>query len=121
VMDASILQCDPVTYLESLQPWQQGIIRWVLDLCCGLLVHKDENDVGLRELALTFGWVLVGHELHKRGFADESLDDAEGEGARLSQRDEEWRWASNLRHYAVTAMFHWLTLYEGVYTKAALK
>lgn len=121
VIDASILQCDPVTYLESLQPWQQGIIRWVLDLCCGLLVHKEDNDVGLRALALTFGWVLVAHEIHKQGHGDEFLDDAEGEGARLSQRDQEWRGTSNLRHYAVTAMVHWLTLYEGVYAKAAQK
>jgi hypothetical protein len=126
VVDASICQCDPIMYLESLQPWQQGIIRWVLDLCCGLLVHQVENEICLRDLALTFGSLFVHHELSKEGGLtshrlEDDIEDAEMEVDRMSRRDDRWKRCTSLRHYAVTAVVHWLTLYEGLYTKAASK
>lgn len=119
-VDASILQCDPITYLESVQPWQQGIIRWVIDLCCGLLLHKDESEIGLRDLALTFGSILVLHELRDGG-EEGGVSEADMETERILKRDEAWRKATILRHHAVTAMVHWLTLYEPVYAKGASK
>lgn len=122
IFDASLMQCDPVTFFETLQPSQQGVVLWVVDLCCGMLQHAAETEVSLRSLALTFAAVLASESGDDHSALEEVLiSDAEGETLMRERLDDAWRRRVQLKMHAATAFVHWLSLYEPVYTKAAKK
>lgn len=60
IFDESIAKAEPFAYVASLDPCLQGVVWWIVDLCCALLVHSDANGVSLRALANCFAAVLVG-------------------------------------------------------------
>lgn len=58
VFDSACINCDPISYLQALQPRHRGILMFVIDLCCSLLACRKANGVTPRTLALSFASVL---------------------------------------------------------------
>lgn len=58
VFDSACINCDPISYLQALQPRHRGILMFVIDLCCSLLAYRKANGVTPRTLALSFASVL---------------------------------------------------------------
>eukprot|EP00658_Telonema_sp_P-2_P080679 TRINITY_DN8079_c0_g1_i1.p1 TRINITY_DN8079_c0_g1~~TRINITY_DN8079_c0_g1_i1.p1 ORF type:complete len:276 (-),score=30.64 TRINITY_DN8079_c0_g1_i1:253-1080(-) len=59
LVDEGILSCDPAAYLESTQPCVQGILLFVIDFCCCLLMYSSDNHTTVRTLALAFAPLLI--------------------------------------------------------------
>ncbi|KAH9599437.1 hypothetical protein LSM04_001269 [Trypanosoma melophagium] len=120
IFDASLLLCEPMTYLERLLPYPRGVVLWILDLCSGLLLHRSTNGVSLRHLSLTFAALLMRKKLQFDGvstdsvFIDPLVDDAKKE-----PQDNSLLADVALQQSAVTTFVHWITVFSKCYGKCS--
>lgn len=103
VVEASILTCDPQTYLETMQPTLQGLVLWIVDISLGLLVRRSENGTNMRSLALTFASMLC--PLARSGVANPA----------------ELERGVMVRMHVVTALVQWMTTFDHIVSKHAFK
>nr|CCC89718.1 unnamed protein product [Trypanosoma congolense IL3000] len=120
VFDDSLLRTDPVTYLGLMPPHVRGVVCWVIDLCCALLLHKGVSGVSRHCLALTFAAVLMrkkateGRDMVGHIYADFYPVDSSSmtiECGETVLKDIE------LQHCAVAAFECWIAAHSNLYDK----
>ncbi|KEG13208.1 hypothetical protein DQ04_01151150 [Trypanosoma grayi] len=121
VFDASLLIYDPMTYLEAMPPYHRGVILWTVDLCGGLLLHKEDNGVSLRHLALTFAAVLMRKRPPVSGGNVDSVfkDTPSKITTKEAPQDGGTSVGADvaLQQSAVTAFVYWITVFGACYNK----
>ncbi|EPY24252.1 hypothetical protein STCU_07273 [Strigomonas culicis] len=129
IFDASFLNCDALSYFESMTPHYKGVILWVLDLCCALLFNKAVNGCTERGLALTFASVLARPMRASRKAADdddapvstEAFEAAADPSATRADAAEQITFPVEVAHRQniVTALLAWLAVYQDKFTRNA--
>jgi hypothetical protein len=127
VVDLSLIGCEPIKYLETLQPCVQGLIMWVVDLCCGFLKHADETEITVRELALSWAAIFLSNGGERLFTAEEQPAEpinlsASAVGLSRSGRmtrvsAQQTPQSVTLYLHTVTSIVHWIALYEGQYPR----
>lgn len=122
VFDASFINCDAVGYMQSMPPYLRGVLMWVLDLCCALLLNRAVNGATERVLALTFASILMRRNLS--GDANQEPDTFFDPGSAFGAPNPAvaappilFATEVALHQNAVTAMLNWIAIYNSKYSK----
>ncbi|CAD2217430.1 hypothetical protein, conserved [Angomonas deanei] len=121
LFDSSFANCEPIMYLETMPPHLKGIVMWVLDFCCDLLVNHSVNGVTSRGLAVTFTSLLMRSLNPNEKAQDEiaTTSEAFSEPQKTAMASDGVSFDSyvSFRQNAVTAFMTWITVYYSRYSK----